>query len=97
VQIRTPQALGATVRGQRQKLKMTQATLAEAAGVSRAWLTEFERGKPTVELGRVLAVVAALGLTLEVRIGDPPAAPAGKQATGLHALLEEYDKGDGDD
>jgi HTH-type transcriptional regulator/antitoxin HipB len=93
VQIRTPQVLGATVRGQRQKLKLTQASLAEAAGVSRAWLTEFERGKPTVELGRVLAVIAALGLTLELRIGDPPAAE--KEPIGLHALLEEYDKGDG--
>jgi transcriptional regulator with XRE-family HTH domain len=76
-------------------LKLTQATLAEAAGVSRAWLTEFERGKPTVELGRVLAVLAALGITLELRIGDLPASPAGNEAIGLHALLEEYDKGDG--
>lgn len=95
MQIRTPQALGATVRGQRQTLKLTQAALAEAAGVSRAWLTEFERGKPTVELGRVLAVLAALGITLELRIGDPPTSPAGKEATGLLALLREYDKGDG--
>jgi transcriptional regulator with XRE-family HTH domain len=60
------------VRGQRQKLQLTQAALAEAAMVSRAWLIEFEQGKHTVEIGRVLAVIEAFGMTLDLRVSDPP-------------------------
>ncbi|WP_328331004.1 helix-turn-helix domain-containing protein [Kribbella sp. NBC_00382] len=91
MEIHTPQALGATVRGQRQRMHLTQAALADAAGVSRAWLIEFEKGKPTVELGRILAVIEALGITLEVRIGDPPASSVRSE---LDTLLDEYNQDD---
>jgi len=96
MEIRTPQALGAAARGQRSKLRLTQAAVAEAAGVSRAWLTEFEAGKPTVELGRVLAVVAALGITLDLRVGEPEARPPGSEPLDLDALLDRYEQGGND-
>ncbi|NEA36171.1 helix-turn-helix domain-containing protein [Streptomyces sp. SID13031] len=94
MEIHTPQAFGATARGQRQRLHLTQAALAEAAGVSRAWLTEFERGKPTVELGLVLAVIAALGITVELRVGDPHAPSAEQETNELNTLLEDYSRRD---
>jgi hypothetical protein len=40
-------------------------TFAAAAGVGLRFVVEMERGKPTVQLGRTLAVLAAAGL--EVR------------------------------
>lgn len=96
MEIRTPQTLGAAARGQRLKLRLTQAAVAEAAGVSRAWLAEFEAGKPTVELGRVLAVVAALGITLDLRVNEPDAPSAGPEPLDLDAYLDHYEQGDND-
>jgi len=43
--------------------------LALGAGVGVRFLSELERGKPTVRLAETLRVLAALGLT--VRIEDP--------------------------
>jgi HTH-type transcriptional regulator / antitoxin HipB len=93
VEIRTPRALGTLVRGHRRSLKMTQASLAQAAGVSRAWITEFEAGKSTVELGRVLAVLDALGIVLEARTATSTEAPRTTDGLqDLDSLLEDYDQ-----
>ena len=45
---------------------LRQDELAAAAGVGLRFLVELERGKPTVQLGRTLAVLAAVGLDLQV-------------------------------
>ena len=97
--VRTPQDLGAAVRGRRHALKLSQTKVAEAAGVSRPWLAEFETGKSTVELGRVLSVLEALDFTLDLRAPDETSA----EMTGTHTdelvdldnLMEEYDRGNG--
>jgi transcriptional regulator with XRE-family HTH domain len=60
-----PQSLGAAVRQARDVHGWTQAELAERAGVSRAFVLDLERGaRSRAELGRVLAVVRALGLAV---------------------------------
>jgi HTH-type transcriptional regulator/antitoxin HipB len=64
------------VRRVRQDHGWSQAELADRAGVGRPWLSEVERGKPTAQVGRVLAVVRALGMTLEVA----PARPSPREA-----------------
>ncbi|SDY73574.1 helix-turn-helix domain-containing protein [Herbiconiux ginsengi] len=58
--------LGGYVRELRLERELTQAELAERAGVSREWLVAFENGKPSVDLARVLDVIGALGMTLDV-------------------------------
>ena len=92
--IRTPSDLGAVARGRRRALRRSQTNVAEAAGVSRAWLTEFENGKPTVELGRVLSVLVALDLIVDVSAPDKPGGPVTRAATDLDldSLMEEYDR-----
>lgn len=45
---------------------LRQDELAAAAGVGLRFLVELERGKPTVQLGRTLSVLAAVGLDLRV-------------------------------
>lgn len=62
--IRTPRDLGASVRQARRDLHLSQSDLAATAGVSRQWLSALERGKRTAELGLVLRVIDAAGLTL---------------------------------
>lgn len=66
----TPSDIGQAVRRARKSMGLRQDELAAAAGVGLRFLVELERGKPTVQLGRTLAVLAAVGLDL--RIGLPP-------------------------
>ncbi len=61
-------AVGAAIREARKAMGLRQDELAAAAaaGVGVRFLVELERGKPTVQLDRVLAVLAAVGLELTV-------------------------------
>lgn len=65
--IRSPKALGALIKDRRQELGLNQAELAERAGTTRHWIIDVERGKPTVELARVLRTLEVLELELDVR------------------------------
>lgn len=60
------QMLGAVVRKRRMELGWSQERAAVAAGVSRPWLSEFEHGKASVEIGLVFATLDVLGLRLNV-------------------------------
>ncbi|TCO34435.1 helix-turn-helix protein [Kribbella steppae] len=90
--IRTPGDLGAVARGRRRALRLSQTKVAEAAGVSRVWLAEFENGKPTVELGRVLSVLLTLDLIVDVSAPGEPVAGAATELD-LDSLMEEYNRG----
>ncbi len=63
--------LGAIVRKRRKLLRLTQKQLAELSNCGPDFLYDLERGKSTVQLGKLLAVLDALGLKLEVRSGRP--------------------------
>lgn len=58
--------LGAAVRSRRRQLGLRQAMLADLAGVGVAFLYDLEKGKPTLRIDKVLAVLEALGLGLTV-------------------------------
>ena len=66
VRIASCSAPGAAVRQERQNVGLTQAEAASRAGVSRQWLSQLENGKTSVETGKVLAVLNALGLYMRV-------------------------------
>lgn len=68
--VRSPVDLGAAVRRRRNRLGLTQAELAEVAGVGKRFLSELERGKSTAEVGRVFRVVQVLGMDLQVAPRD---------------------------
>ncbi len=55
-------AFGSAIRRRRKELKMRQAELALATGVSRGFVIDVEAGKPSCHLGRSLLVAEALGL-----------------------------------
>lgn len=59
-----PRSLGLLVRQRRREIGWSQSRLAEAAEVSRPWISELESGKSTAELGLVFSVFQALGLQL---------------------------------
>jgi y4mF family transcriptional regulator len=73
----TAEEIGIVVRQARLAQGLRQDQLAAAAGVGLRFLVELERGKPTVRLDKVLAVLSALGYRLDVA---PPPKPAGRDA-----------------
>lgn len=67
-------ALGLIVKAERRAQGLRQDELAAASGVGLRFVVELERGKPTAQIGKALAVLAALGCRLEiVRPGAGPA------------------------
>ena len=87
--------IGAALRARRLELGQAQGDVAAAAGVSRPWLSEVEAGKPTAEIGLVLAVFDALELDLVPVPRERPVTGATLTVTpatpvDLDALLDEY-------
>lgn len=72
----TPAEIGRIVRAARRAQGLRQDQLAGAAGVGIRFLSELERGKPTVRLAKVIAVLDALGCTLRVEMPGGGAASA---------------------
>jgi transcriptional regulator with XRE-family HTH domain len=75
---------------------VSQEFLARTAGVSRKWLSEFERGATTaVELPHVLRVLGALGLVIEINappagLADSPDGPDESVEIDLDKVLSDY-------
>jgi len=62
--------LGATIRAERKRLKVTQKELAMVAGVGLRFLIELERGKTTSQIEGVFKVLQALGLKLMIEMPE---------------------------
>jgi y4mF family transcriptional regulator len=62
--IQDSQTLGALVRAERKRQKVTQVELASLAGVGVRFLRELEKGKESCQLGLALSVLATLGISL---------------------------------
>lgn len=88
----------AVIRATRRAHGLTQAELAERAGVGRQWLVALEKGHERAEQGKVVAVLHALGLTLSVHQDVP--APANRTwltaADVADAVRDELGRGDTD-
>ena len=63
-QIPNAKELGLIVRDSRKQQGLTQEDLAGLTGTGRRFISDLEQGKETAELGKVLAVLSALGLAL---------------------------------
>ncbi|MEI6715761.1 MAG: helix-turn-helix transcriptional regulator [Verrucomicrobiota bacterium] len=68
----SPAEIGALVRKTRKSQGLRQDELAGAAGVGLRFIVDLERGKTTVQLGKTLQVLAALGCRFEIK---PPESP----------------------
>lgn len=88
MQIRTPQDIGAILRQSRRKAGLDQAELARRVGVSRQWLVEVEGGKPRAEVGLILRVFNALGLSLQSGFTPYPAGVAEDAGPDIDAIVD---------
>ncbi|CAE6751903.1 helix-turn-helix domain-containing protein [Paraburkholderia haematera] len=68
-------ALGDLVRASRLAQGLTRDDVAIATGLSPKFITHIEAGKPTAQIGKVLHLLAELGITLcaQVSVDIPPA------------------------
>ena len=62
--------IGQIIRDERKELSLRQDELAAASGVGLRFLVELERGKPTVQMGKVVDVISALGCELQIKRPD---------------------------
>ncbi len=62
--------MGRELRRRRRALGLTQAELAALCNVGNRFVSELENGKPSLEIGRVLKVLEAVGLGLTLRPRD---------------------------
>ena len=93
--IETPAAAGAIIRARRTARGLSQQSLADRAGVSRKFLIDLEAGHDRAELGKTLAVMSALGLSLAATDPIPRGSdfdPARRDyATTFRRLIDERD------
>lgn len=68
--IRTPADLGSVIRAVRKHAKVRQDDLAGVANVSRQFAIDAERGKPTMQFGKLLQLLSELGITLAVELPE---------------------------
>ncbi len=60
--------IGTTIRAARKAQGLRQDELAAAANVGVRFLVELEAGKETAQLGKTLAVLAALGIDVSLTL-----------------------------
>ena len=65
--IKSSEDLGQYIRAYRKSEGITLETASGLSNVSTKFLSEFERGKETAEIGKVLKVLTALGLNVIVQ------------------------------
>lgn len=68
--IKSPEDLGLIIRAMRKYSKVRQDDLAGMVNVSKQFAVDAERGKATMQFGKLLQLIDELGITLTVNIPD---------------------------
>jgi transcriptional regulator with XRE-family HTH domain len=55
------------IEEQRKKLGLSKVAAAKQSGLGRNFVADVERGKPTVEFGKVLDYMMSIGLTIQIK------------------------------
>jgi transcriptional regulator with XRE-family HTH domain len=66
----SPASLGDAIRHYRTAAGLTQAQLAEMAGLQRSYLSELESGKETEQIKRILRLLRQLGVRMTLDEAD---------------------------
>ena len=65
--IRSPEELGRIARAHRKNRRLTLETVSGLGNLSPRFLSEFERGKETAEIGKILKALRTVGLEVVIR------------------------------
>lgn len=91
VSVKTPKQLGQLARFVRRNQDLDQVTAGLLSGNGSTFMSEFENGKSTVELGRVLNLLDSLGINLSLDIPLDEADLSKKQKALLDFILHGED------
>ena len=89
--VRSVEDLALLLRAVRKSARVRQDDLAATAGVSKQFAADVERGKPTVQLGLVLKLLAEAGVTLNAEIPDSAAEEVDRQRAKRNAKAQAHD------
>ncbi len=81
-QVRSAKELGALVRAFRKRQGLTLAQVSGLTNLGMRFLSEFERGKETAEIGKVLLLLTLFGLEVSI------------QTHGYHNIIPILEKND---
>lgn len=70
VAIKTPEDLGKVIRSVRRSQGVRQEDLAMMVPASHVFIIDAERGKPTAQIGKLLALLRELGIELSADIPE---------------------------
>jgi len=70
ITIRKPQDLGLLIRATRKHQKLRLDDVAGSAGLGPVFVREVERGKESVQFGRVMKLLQELGIELNANVTD---------------------------
>lgn len=65
--VRSAEELGRLVRAHRKSRQLTLETISGLGNLSPRFLSEFERGKETAEIGKILKALRTLGLEVIIQ------------------------------
>ena len=81
--IQTPEEAGALARAHRKRNHLRLEDVSGIGNLGIRFLSEFERGKPTAEFGKVLKALRVLGLEVIIQPRSAPGTkPRGKESRG---------------
>lgn len=88
--MRSQRELATLVELRRRDLGMTQAQLAHHAGVSRQWVNSLEAGEGNPSLLNLVALLAVLGLELNIVEATSPASAPSVPLPDLDELVNRH-------
>jgi y4mF family transcriptional regulator len=93
MRVTTAQDMGNLVRDRRKAVGLTQAALAELAGVSRPWLQQVEGGHGGASLAKLLNLLGVLDYRMDVD-EKPPSRLGGRARATLRGPTAATRRGD---
>lgn len=81
--------IAAVIKAARKTRRMSQAKLAERAGLQQPQISQIEAGKDTAHIGIVLRVIASLDLTIDISDGFTEASVAPSPAPQSTVIFDE--------
>lgn len=91
IPIRRPEELGALIAAARRRQCRTQREVADALGVTQAWISRVENGRERAWIGQILRLAACLELDLFARMPAGADRPEVAPASGTSFFPEHDD------
>jgi transcriptional regulator with XRE-family HTH domain len=90
IRVHSVDDLAVLLKAVRKSARIRQDDLAATAGLSKQFVADVERGKPTVQLGLVLKLLSEAGVTLNAEIPDSAAQEVERQRAKRNATAHTH-------